>query len=148
MKQRALTLALTACVLLAGACALGGGTGAALAYSERSQGTPEQIAWVRRAAGNFISAELAHNGAGACAILIAPLRASQHGRTCEQRWNAKLAKLLGERGERARLRALGRDAVSARVLVHGNIASIDLPAPLLGSSDRFVWTENCWMLHG
>ena len=111
-----------------------------------STGTPEQIAWVRRAASNFVTAELAGNGAGACAILNAPLRASSHNLTCAQRWHARLASLLHERGERARLRAQRRAIRSAVVIVHGNRASIALPTPLLGTSSRFLWTENCWML--
>jgi hypothetical protein len=32
------------------------------------------------------------------------------------------------------------------VIVNGDIASIKLPAPLMGGSSRFLWTENCWML--
>jgi hypothetical protein len=113
-----------------------------------SEGTPEQIAWVRRAASNFVGAELSGNGAGACAILLAPLRATQHHRTCAQRWNAKLAKLLHEPGGRARLRAQRRAIPSAAVVVHGNVASIHLATPLLGGSNRLVWTENCWMVTG
>jgi hypothetical protein len=149
MRRRALTLAISGAALLAGACAFGAGATGALAYSERSVGTPEQVAWVRRAAGNFIAAELAHNGAGACGILNAPLRASQHGRSCEQRWDAKLARLLAEPGERARLRALHHAAASARVVVHGNVASIELAEPLAAAgANRFLWTENCWMLMG
>jgi hypothetical protein len=116
------------------------------AYSEHSVGTPEQIAWVRRAAGNFVSAELAGNGVGACAILAAPLRASRHHETCAQRWEAKLAAMLRRHDERVRLRRQLSATASARVLVHGNTASIDLPAPLIDSANRFVWTENCWML--
>ena len=118
---------------------------AAEVYSH-STGTPEQIAWVRRAASNFVTAELAGNGAGACAILNAPLRASAHHVTCAQRWNARLARILRERGGRARLRAQRRAIPSAIVTVHGDRASIGLPTPLLGTSSRFLWTENCWML--
>ncbi len=47
---------------------------------------------------NFVTAELAGNGASACAILNAPLRATRHDRTCAQRWDAKLAALLREPG--------------------------------------------------
>lgn len=111
-----------------------------------STGTPEQIAWVRRAASNFVTAELAGNGAGACAILNAPLRASAHHLTCEQRWHARLVRLLRVRAERARLRAQRRAIPSAVVIVHGDRASIALRTPLLGTSSRFLWTENCWML--
>ncbi|MFI5005698.1 MAG: hypothetical protein ACHQE6_11870, partial [Solirubrobacterales bacterium] len=121
---------------------------AAGAYSEHSVGTPEQIAWVRRAAGNFVAAELSGNGARACTVLNAPLRATEHHRTCEQRWNARLRKLLHERGARSRLRAEQRAIAAARVVVHGDLASIELPAPLLGGPNRFLWTENCWMLMG
>lgn len=113
-----------------------------------STGTSEQIAWVRRAASNFVGAELSGNGAGACAILIAPLRAARHRRTCAQRWNAKLAKLLHEPGGRARLRAQRRAIPSAAVIVHGDVATIDLASPLMGGSNQLVWTENCWMVKG
>ncbi len=111
-----------------------------------SLGTPEQIAWVRRAAGNFLNAELQGNGAGACGILNAPLRATQHHRTCQQRWNAKLAAMLRDRHVRAGLRSDRRAVASARVVVHGDHATISLPQPLMGSSSRFLWTEMCWML--
>jgi hypothetical protein len=121
---------------------------AASAYAEHSVGTPEQIAWVRRAAGNFVAAELSGNGAGACAILNAPLRANRNGRTCQQRWDTRLARLLREHGERSRLRAEQRAIAAARVVVHGNLASIELPAPLMGGPNHFLWTENCWMLMG
>jgi len=118
------------------------------AQAAHSVGSGEQIAWVRRAARNFVSAELAGNGAGACGVLNAPLRATEHGRTCEQRWNAKLSKLLREPGARAQLRAQKREIGSAIVIVHGNVASLELSTPLMGEANRFVWTENCWMLDG
>jgi hypothetical protein len=34
------------------------------------------------------------------------------------------------------------------VVVHGGVASIELPTPLMGGANRFVWSENCWMLDG
>jgi hypothetical protein len=139
MSLRGAVIALSCSAALAAAAS----TAQADSYST---GTPEQIAWVRRAASNFVTAELAGNGAGACAILNAPLRASAHNLTCAQRWHARLASLLRERGERARLRAQRRAIPSAVVVVHGNRASIALPTPLLGTSSRFLWTENCWML--
>jgi hypothetical protein len=120
----------------------------AAAYSERSVGTPEQIAWVRRAAHRFLAGELAANGAEACAVLTAALRATMHGRTCEQRWDARLQKMRRERGVRVRLLGEQHAVTSARVVVHGNVASIELPSPLLREPTRFVWTENCWMLAG
>jgi hypothetical protein len=121
----------------------------ASASAAHSVGTPGQIAWVRSAASRFVTAELAGDGASACGILNAPLRATEHGRTCTQRWNARLAKLLHEVGARARLRSQEHAISSAAVVVHGNWATIALPAPLMGSSsNRFFWTENCWMLTG
>jgi hypothetical protein len=140
MSPRSAVIALTCTAALAAPAA-----STAEVYSH-STGTPEQIAWVRRAASNFVTAELAGNGAGACAILNAPLRASAHHVSCAQRWNARLASLLRERGGRARLRAQRRAIPSAVVTVHGDRASIGLPTPLLGTSSRFLWTENCWML--
>jgi hypothetical protein len=116
------------------------------ALAANSVGTPEQIAWVRRAASNFVAAELSANGAGACAILNAPLRTTQHHRTCAQRWNAKLARLLREPHGRAQLHALQRAIPSATVIVHGYSAWINLPTPLMHGPNRFRWTENCWML--
>jgi hypothetical protein len=116
------------------------------AHPRRSVGTAEQIAWVRRAAGNFVSAEIAGNGSGACGILAAPLRANSKGRTCAERWDAKLTRMLRQPGERRALRRLLQDISSARVVVRGNWATIDLPEPLLDSASRLRWTENCWML--
>jgi len=121
---------------------------AASASSAHSVGTREQIAWVRRAASNFVAAELNGDGASACSILNAPLRATQHDRTCAQRWDAKLARLLREPGGRARLRAERRAIPSAVVVVRGDAARIELPAPLASGPNRFLWTENCWMLEG
>jgi hypothetical protein len=140
---RALAAALASLLLALCAAAAAG------AYSERSVGTPEQIAWVRRAAGNFLTAELAGNGGGACAILTARQRRTIAHRSCEQRLDARLAALLRTRGARVHLRALRRAAAGARVVVHGDVASIDLPSPLLrDAANDFRWTENCWMLEG
>jgi len=113
-----------------------------------SVGSREQIAWVRRAATRFVTAELTRNGSEACAVLNAPLRATQHGRTCEQRWRTKLAKLLREPGQRAHLRAQQRQIASAAVIIRGNVASLRLSTPLMSGPNRFLWTENCWMLEG
>jgi len=131
--------------LLGGGLALLAPTSASAAHSV---GSREQIAWVRRAAMNFVAAELGGNGAGACAILNAPLRATQQHRTCAERWNSKLATVLREPGGRARLRAEQRAIGSAVVIVHGALATIDLPTPLVSGSNRFLWSENCWMLKG
>jgi hypothetical protein len=149
MNRRRLT---AACASVVGAVSLAAGLSTpspAEVAAARSSSSHEQVAWVRRAAGNFVSAELAGDGASACAILNAPLRATEHRRTCAQRWDARLAHLRRQPGARAKLRSQQRAIRSAAVVVHGNVASIDLPAPLLASaSNRFLWTENCWMLEG
>jgi hypothetical protein len=136
--RRGVTVLVCAAVLLPSASAFG-------AYSV---GTPEQVAWVRRAASNFVTDELSGNGAGACGILNAPLRATRHHRTCTQRWDAKLATLLHESGGRARLQAQKRAIPSATVVIRGNTASLELPTPLMNGSSQMVWTENCWMVRG
>ena len=137
-------LACTAALLLPAAAMASAPSGG----YDRSVGTPEQIAWVRRAAGNFLAAEVAGNGAGACAVLNAPLRGTVHNRTCAQRWNARLSRLLAQHGARALLRGEQRAVGSAAVVVHGDVATVDLHQPLLGGASRFLWTENCWMLEG
>jgi pimeloyl-ACP methyl ester carboxylesterase len=129
--------------LLASLCALGAPASACAAYSDPG---PEKVAWVRRAAGNFVAAELHGNGAAACAILDASLRRTQHGRTCAQRWDAQLARLLRSGRARARLRAQQRSIPSAAVVVHGDLAWIHVPVALMSGQNRFRWTENCWML--
>jgi hypothetical protein len=135
----------SAAVVLACAAAL---IGPASAFGGPASGTPGQISWVRRAATNFVTAELAGNGASACAILNAPLRATSRHRTCAQRWNSRLSKLLHEPGARTQLRGERHAIATATVAVHGDVASIDLPAPLMSGPNRFVWSENCWMLEG
>jgi hypothetical protein len=116
------------------------------ALASGSVGSYEQVNWVRRAASNFVGDELRGDGAAACSILNAPLRASQGRATCQQRWNARLATLLRRHAARAMLRAQARAIPAARVVVHGDTAWIYLPSPLLSGSSRFLWTENCWML--
>jgi len=136
---------LSACAVGALACAVWLSPASAhAAYSSSSE--HEQIAWVRSAASDFVSAELAGNGAGACAKLTARERASSHGRTCEQRWDARLAHMLHEHGERARLRTQLHQIAKAAVDVHGDVATLALSSPLLGNTDRLRWTENCWMI--
>jgi hypothetical protein len=137
------TAAIAAITLLAGACAT---SVTAAAERARSVGSPEQIAWVRRAAGNFLAAELAGNGAGACGVLAATLRAQSGGASCAAHWDARLRRILAVPSARAGLRADRRALASATVVVRGRSASIALPAPLLGDRSRFAWTEMCWML--
>ncbi len=114
----------------------------------RSVGTPEQIAWVRRAATNFVNDELAGNGAGACGILNAPLRATRDHRTCEQRWDARLKSILSSAAGRRQLRAQRRAITAAAVVVHGDHASLGVKTPLFEGPNHFLFTENCWMLEG
>jgi hypothetical protein len=122
---------------------------AAPAAAAGSYGSREQVAWVRRAATNFVNAELNGDGAAACAILDARLRGTVRHRTCAQRWDARLKRLLRQPGERTGLRRERRAISSAEVTVRGHRAAIALPAPLASdSANRFLWTENCWMLTG
>ena len=120
--------------------------GDARGSSSHSVGSPEQIAWVRHAADRFVGAELTKNASEACAVLNAPMRATVHGSSCEDRWRVRLSKLLRVPGERTRLRGDRRAVASGRVVVSGHTASIDLPEPLLQGPNRFRFTENCWML--
>jgi hypothetical protein len=113
-----------------------------------SVGSPSQIAWVRSAASRFVAAELASDGASACAILNRPLRATVHGRTCTQRFDARLAATLRRHGARAALRHQAHEINHAAVVIRGDVAQIELPTPLLRGPNRFLWTENCWMLEG
>jgi hypothetical protein len=106
----------------------------------------EQIAWVRRAAAHFVGAELRGDGADACSVLYAPLRAPRHRETCAQRWDARLARATRDPRLRAGLRADARAIPTAPVTVEGSHASISLPAPLMAGESRFVWNEMCWML--
>lgn len=116
---------------------------AALATAQaHSTGTPEQISWVRRAAGRFIAAELEGNGSEACAVLDARLRSGD----CTRRWDARIAAMLRHASVRASLRADQRAVAKATVHVHGNTATIALPSALLAGESRFAWTEMCWML--
>jgi hypothetical protein len=135
-----------ACVPLALLCAAA--VAAPSAIAAHSVGTPTQIAWVRSAASRFVAAELAGDGAGACAVLNRPLRATIHGRTCAQRWDARLAARRSRRGARAALHREARAINHATVVIHGNIAKIELPTPLFKGANEFLWTENCWMLEG
>ena len=118
------------------------------ASASHSVGTSSQIAWVRTASTRFVTAELKRDPSEACAVLTVQQRGTIDHRTCEQRWQAKIAKMLHEPGERARLQAERHSIATATVLVHGNIATIELPAPLLNGSNELVWTENCWMVKG
>jgi hypothetical protein len=118
------------------------------ALAKPTGGTAEQRAWVRSAATRFVTAELARDGGSACGILVRRLRATVHGRTCEQRWDARLAARLRLPGERAALRRELNEIARARVTIHGDQARIELAKPLLRRSTGFLWTENCWMLEG
>ena len=103
---------------------------------------------LRSAAARLITAELARDGATACGILNAPLTATVDGRTCAQRWDARIGHMLARRGGRAALRADLRAVPSAAVSITGEWGTIALPHPLLDGQSRFYWTANCWMLNG
>jgi hypothetical protein len=118
------------------------------ATAAHSVGSPSQIAWVRSAASRFVAAELAGDGASACAILNKPLRATVHGRTCTERFDARLAGTLRKPGAHAALHRQAGEINHAAVVIHGDVAQIELPTPLLRGANKFLWTENCWMLEG
>ena len=120
----------------------------AAASAAHSVGTSSQISWVRTATTRFVTAELKRDPSEACAVLTAQKRATVHHRTCEQRWGSKIATMLHEPGERARLQADRHAIATATVIVRGNLATIELPTPLLNGSNELVWTENCWMVKG
>jgi hypothetical protein len=103
---------------------------------------------LRSAAARLLTAELARDGAGVCGILNAPLTATIDGRTCAQRWDARLDRVLSRRGGRATLRADLRAVPHAAVAISGEWGTIALPHPLLDGGSRFYWTANCWMLSG
>lgn len=136
-------LRLTPICVLATLVVLALPAGAGASYSH---GTHEQIAWVRSAALRFVNAELSGDGSGACAVLEGRLRTTRHGRTCEQRWDAKSHALLRDAAERRRLRVLKRAIPTAAVEVYGHLAWIHLRTALMDGPNRFRWTENCWML--
>jgi hypothetical protein len=136
--RRAVVLLAFSAALLAPASSLGA----------HSVGTPGQIAWIRRAATNFVNDELAGNGAGACGILNLPLRATRDHRTCEQRWDARLKLMLRSPAERRLLKAQRHAIAGAPVVVHGNTASLGVKTPLFNGPNQFLWTEMCWMLEG
>jgi hypothetical protein len=127
------------CALLTGILAVLALGPAAAAHST---GTPSQIAWVRRASGNFLAAELKGDGAAACGVLDARLR----GHDCARHWNSRLAAMLHRPGARQALQADRRAVSSATVLVTGGHATIDLPHPLYGGVSRLAWNEMCWMV--
>jgi hypothetical protein len=144
MRKPRRLLTRTAC-LLAATCLL---APVSSALGASSTGTAEQIAWVRSAATRFVAAELAHNGEGACAVLNAPLRVTIRGRTCAQRWDSKLSVMLRNPAKRHLLRAQARAIASSAVVVHGNVAQLQLSKPLISGPNKFLWTEMCWMLEG
>jgi len=128
--------------LLALVCA-----GAALALpaaaSAAMGGTP---AGLRAAVTRLVDAEIAGDGSTACGILYAPLTATVDGRTCAQRWDARIAHILHRTGGAAGLRADLRSIPSAPIAMSGLYATIALPHPLLDGQSRFYFTANCWML--
>ena len=106
-------------------------------------GTVPQL---RAAVTRLLDAELARDGATACGILNAPLTATIDGRTCAQRWDARIARLFASPGGRGTLLADLHAVPTAAVTMVGEHATIALPHPLLNGHSRFYWTANCWML--
>ena len=112
----------------------------ALAESGVTAGT------LRAAVTRLVSAELARDGATACAVLNAPLTGTARGQTCAQRWDARIARELAKPAGAARLRSDLRAIPTAAIVIVGEHATISLPHPLLDGHSRFYWTANCWML--
>ncbi len=107
-----------------------------------------EVSTLRSQATRFVTAELNGDGATTCAVLNAPLSDTVDGRTCAQRWDASLHTMLRTPGERQRLRGDLHAIPTASIAFSDGdyIGEITLPTPLLGSSSRFYWTANCWML--
>ena len=103
-------------------------------------------ATLRTAAGRLVTAELAGDGAGVCAVLNAPLTATVAGRTCAERWDARSRAMTATAAGRIALRRDLRAVANAAVTIDGEHGSIALPVPLLHGASRFYWTANCWML--
>ena len=137
MRSRLFALAGVLAVLVAAPAA------ATAATNTTTSGTAD---WLRAAVTRLVNAELARDGATACGILYAPLTTTVGGRTCAQRWDARIARQLAKRGGAARLRADLRAIPTAPIAMDGLYATIALPHPLLDGRSRFYWTANCWML--
>jgi hypothetical protein len=107
-----------------------------------------EVATLRAQATRFVNAELQGDGATVCAVLDKPNQGVGAHQTCTGHWNATLRAMHNTAGARQHLRADLRAIATARVtLTHnGYVATIALPTPLLGDSDEFYWTQNCWML--
>jgi hypothetical protein len=100
---------------------------------------------LRAQVSRLITAELHGDSATVCAILGTGLNGTEHGRSCTQRWDTKLAKHKHHAALRADLTAVASAAVSS----DGVHASITLPHPLLAgrsAESSFSWYDNCWML--
>lgn len=117
-----------------------------VAVAPATAATSGTEAGLRYAVTRLLDAELAGDGATACGILYAPLTGTVGGRTCVQRWDARIARMLSRRGGAARVRSDLRSVPSAAIRMSGPYATIALPHPLLDGTSRFYWTANCWML--
>jgi hypothetical protein len=111
--------------------------------SANSTGT---AAGLRYAVTRLLTAEIGRDGAGACAVLNAPLTGTVDGRSCTQRWDARIDGMLAAQGGARHLHADLRAVASAAVSIDGLYATISLPHPLLDGRSRFYWTDDCWML--
>jgi hypothetical protein len=138
-------LAPTACagllaLVLSGAAAAPASAG----WSSRSN----EISTLRGQTTRFITDELSGNGGDLCAVLNSPNSGLGPHQTCTQHWDAALRVLLRTSGARHRLTVDLHAVAGARIAFsHADyVATIALPTPLLGSSNRFYWTNNCWML--
>jgi hypothetical protein len=103
------------------------------------------VSGLRAQVTRFLTAELHRDSSTVCAILGTPMNGTRHGRSCEQRWQHSLRRML-RRGDGTNLRADRRAVATAAVSSDGVWATITLPHPLLAGVSRFSWYDNCWML--
>jgi hypothetical protein len=106
------------------------------------------VAGLRAQVTRFLKAELQRNSATVCDILGGSLAATKHGKSCDERWHAKLKHFLASSSDRHELRADMAAVPAAPVSSTGTYASITLPSPPVigGQSSSFSWYDNCWML--
>ncbi len=111
-----------------------------------ASGSMGTVSGLRAQVRRFINDELNDNGADACAVLNSPDYGVSGHQTCAQKWDASLHELTPS--QRGALNDDARVVPTADVTRadHGLVATITRPTPLIGSSSRFYWTNNCWML--
>ena len=134
-RRRRSTLARVKARLLALAAAAAVAAPATASAQSQWAGTSAEL---RAAVTRLLDAELAGDGGTACAILYAPLTGVVGGRSCTQRWDARLSRTLKAPGGRARIRADLRAVPAAAIAMNGDWATIALPHPLLDGDEPLL----------